>query len=271
MKPSNKHDREFNEREAADWFVALDAGAIERATDSAFGDWLRRTPGNEACYERCEAIVALTPKLADDPDLAWAFREAAGLAATGSVVAERPRRQPWYARRELGFGVVALTAVVIVASLTRSGDDGAATIPGISPTPGMSPGQLADTPLVERAVEPESVVLPVAVPEDAAADALDAVIEAIRTGEASVDAGDDGAADHQQRVREFRERTEAGDPELGAALETRLAEARARLDELLLRFTEAHPAVVSARREIEQLEELRDAPERQADPEVIFR
>ena len=79
---------------AAEWYVALDAGASDEITDARFAAWLDRAAESEPELERCEAAVEIARRLADDPELRWAYDEAAALARGGAGRARRRCSRP---------------------------------------------------------------------------------------------------------------------------------------------------------------------------------
>jgi TolB-like protein len=101
---------------AAEWYVALDATSPEEIGDARFASWLDRDSDNEPDLERCEAAVEIARRLADDPDLRWAYDEAAALALGGRELrgAGRSRRFRW---PRLAWGVAALALAAVVAAL----------------------------------------------------------------------------------------------------------------------------------------------------------
>ena len=111
---------------AAEWFVALDANAPDEVADARFAAWLDRAAENESDLERCEAAAEIARRLADDPELRWAYDEAAALATGG--LARKPR---WsrtlerfalarFATAKVAWGVAALAVVGVVAALIVS-------------------------------------------------------------------------------------------------------------------------------------------------------
>jgi TolB-like protein len=84
---------------AAEWFVALDSSARDDVRSARFAAWLDRAAEHELELERCDAAAEITRGLADDPELRWAYDEAAALAN-----AELPSRRVRVRRRALRFG-----------------------------------------------------------------------------------------------------------------------------------------------------------------------
>jgi TolB-like protein len=101
---------------AAEWYVALDGGASDELTDARFASWLDRAAESEPDLERCEAAVEIARRLADDPELRFAYDEAAALAAGGhkSRASKALQRLSW---PKLAWGVAALALAAVVASL----------------------------------------------------------------------------------------------------------------------------------------------------------
>ena len=101
-------------RSGAEWFVALDTRAVGAEADGALGAWLDGTAEREAELERCTAAVEIARRLADDPDLRWAYAEAGALAKHSA--ADRSRRASRVARGVLGGSIAA--ALVLLAAVT---------------------------------------------------------------------------------------------------------------------------------------------------------
>src|SRR5262245_36626962 len=80
---------------AAEWFVALDSSAPDEVGAARFAAWLDRAAEHEVELERCDAAVEIARGLADDPDLRWAYDEAAALAKRDPA-ASRRRRRLWH-------------------------------------------------------------------------------------------------------------------------------------------------------------------------------
>jgi len=66
---------------AAEWYVAIDSAAPDDVKAARFAAWLDRAAEHEPELERCAAAVEIARGLADDPDLRFAYDEAAALAA----------------------------------------------------------------------------------------------------------------------------------------------------------------------------------------------
>ena len=115
-------------RSGAEWFVALDTRAVGAEADGALGAWLDGTAEHEAELERCTAAVEIARRLADDPDVRWAYVEAGALAKRSA--ADRSRRASRVAHRVLGGRIAA--ALVLVAAVTAwwPRDPGAPAEPG---------------------------------------------------------------------------------------------------------------------------------------------
>jgi TolB-like protein len=98
---------------AAEWFVALDARPSDEVTAARFSAWLDRAAEHEQELERCDAAAQIARNLADDPDLRWAYDEAAALAKCDPVASSRaPGRR---SLRRLGWAA-ALTTVGLAAA-----------------------------------------------------------------------------------------------------------------------------------------------------------
>ncbi len=110
-------------RSAAEWLIALDAepreseGATAAQRDTRFAEWLAADARREAELARCESALALTRELVDDPDLEWAFAEAAALARGRTAPGGRApaRRGASALRHGLGFAAWVCAALVAAA------------------------------------------------------------------------------------------------------------------------------------------------------------
>ena len=92
---------------AAEWYVAVDSAAPDDVKAARLAAWLDRAAEHEPELERCSAAVEIARGLADDPELRWAYDEAAAVAAG----APRARR----AFRNVGWA--AATAATLVAGV----------------------------------------------------------------------------------------------------------------------------------------------------------
>jgi TolB-like protein len=97
---------------AAEWFVALDSSAPDEVGAARFAAWLDRAAEHEVELERCDAAVEIARGLADDPELRWAYDEAAALAKRDPAASRGAlsRRRAW-------FGWAALAAAAGVAAV----------------------------------------------------------------------------------------------------------------------------------------------------------
>ncbi len=106
---------------AAEWFVALDSRPSDEVTGARLSAWLDRAAEHEQELERCDAAAEIARSLADDPDLRWAYDEAAALAERDPVVSSRAlgRRTP----RRFGWAAALTTAgLAAVAALWLARD-----------------------------------------------------------------------------------------------------------------------------------------------------
>jgi TolB-like protein len=131
---------------AAEWFVALDSHPLDEITAARLASWLDRAAENERELERCDAAAEIARGLADDPELRWAYDEAAALAARDAAVGRRTlgRRALWR------FGwAAALTAagLAVVAALWLARD-------GRSPAHPPATNPLAASPLALEQAPP---------------------------------------------------------------------------------------------------------------------
>ncbi|HZF27933.1 MAG TPA: hypothetical protein VE907_02350 [Gammaproteobacteria bacterium] len=112
-------------RSAAEWFVALDtASAGDDSRDPTGGDdaraaaWMDESADNDAALARCAAAVAIARGLADDPQLRWAYDEAAAIAsgdarARGDGAHRSARR--WLAWTGAGVAAAAVAAALVLS------------------------------------------------------------------------------------------------------------------------------------------------------------
>jgi hypothetical protein len=211
-------------RAAAEWFVTMHAEQVDPATEQAFLEWLRRSPGNESHYESLEALQVLTTHLRDDADVAWAFRESEVIAESASL-AHASREGERLTRYLPGFGVAALAVLTLAVAVTQNRDAGTVAAPGSART------SMSDTPAT-AVPEPETESAVISVP------ARDSQVGTSTEDPALVE--DESVA-------------------IESSIDVALEEARARLAELRETFTDAHPEVQATLRQIEQLEQQRPA------------
>ncbi|HUF73419.1 MAG TPA: hypothetical protein VMR74_11020 [Gammaproteobacteria bacterium] len=98
MKPESGTD-------AVDRYLAEVAGSDEADAD---------------VFARCDAVMALVPKLADSRDVGWAYDEAKRLARAGPASRARPTSRPWYLNPVLAWSTAVLAVALAVASLPRA-------------------------------------------------------------------------------------------------------------------------------------------------------
>ena len=106
---------DFQDDSAVARYVAFDGGGVAPPPDESELD----------TFARCDAVLAVAPRLADSPELAWAFAEARQLARAAPPVANLP----WYRRAGLAWSAAAMsmvaTAVLAVVVLLPPVDDAA--------------------------------------------------------------------------------------------------------------------------------------------------
>jgi ferric-dicitrate binding protein FerR (iron transport regulator) len=95
---------------AAEWFVKLDGAPTDEVTEARFAAWLDHAAEHDAELRRCEAAAGLVRALADDPELRWAYDEAAALDAAG----RRPSPAPPATRLGIAAAVVAASAALLL-------------------------------------------------------------------------------------------------------------------------------------------------------------
>lgn len=69
-----------------------------------------------AVFARCDAVMALTPKLAASPDVEWAYDEARRLARTAPGSLAQSKSRPWYLSPVLAWSAAGVLAVALVVS-----------------------------------------------------------------------------------------------------------------------------------------------------------
>ena len=66
---------------AAEWFVAIDASSPDEVAAARFSAWLDGSADHEIELERCAAAAEIAARLRADPELRWAYDEAAAVAS----------------------------------------------------------------------------------------------------------------------------------------------------------------------------------------------
>jgi len=216
--------KDFGNLSASEWVVALDSDTVDEATHDAFIKWLHSNPQNHADYARCEAALAVTQELRHDPDLEWAFDEAAALAAGKNAPVRRRSPTRWLTQRRYGIGLAGLAIVGFIVSLVILSDDSVTNIPV------LSSDQMANTLAPpEDEFGPEIVEVPVPQLPAQQPEVAPIVADASAAEEARPAVTDSGS------------------------LEERIREAQSRVDQLLQIFAETHPDVVAARQVLDEL------------------
>lgn len=177
---------------AVRWFVELDARGLDAHGDAELSEWLARDPDRAGALARCEAVALLTAKLRDDTAVAWAFDEAADVAAGDGPENWRSARPRWYQRPAPAWAVAGLFAIVAVGAffaprgIVSSND----ATPGATASSVSSPSNPLPLLIDFGTMEP-AVMLPGAIPVDARAIAVmpfaaAASAEAPNAGEATI-------------------------------------------------------------------------------------
>jgi TolB-like protein len=119
-----------------------------------------------AVFARCDAVMALIPKLADSPDVAWAYEEARRLARAAPASTARSASPPWFRNPALAWSAAGVLAVALVVTslppklATDDPTDAAVTAP---PAPQVANITFApiviSTELAQRLAEIDPVVL----------------------------------------------------------------------------------------------------------------
>ena len=101
-----------NVRSPAEWFVALDANRGADRTEA--GAWLDAADDNADALARCATAAAIARGLADDPELRWAYDEAAAIARG------EPRAHATRVRRRLllGWSAAGLSVAAVAIALS---------------------------------------------------------------------------------------------------------------------------------------------------------
>lgn len=90
---------------------------------------------DRAMFARCDAVMALAPKLADSSDVAWAFDEARKLARNDPRQREKPNRQRWYLHPGLAWGTAGVLAVLLAFVTLPIPPDAGDSIPIVAEVP----------------------------------------------------------------------------------------------------------------------------------------
>lgn len=91
-----------------------------RPPRSAAEGFVRIDSTDDDALARCEAAVLIGKRLADDPDLKWAYDEAARIAASPPRRAKAARVRQALAHPGLAWGTAAAATIVAIVSLTTS-------------------------------------------------------------------------------------------------------------------------------------------------------
>ena len=124
MAPSNEQIRDAITEQAADWFVANQAGALSDQQRSDFVAWLRISPTHVDEYLHLASIARVLPEATSDPDLRIEELVAEARDAETANVTRMPRRRlssgrdstSAYFRWSLAFAVPAGLAMLAVAA-----------------------------------------------------------------------------------------------------------------------------------------------------------
>lgn len=99
-----------------------DTGAVDRyLADADAGN-----DADSATFARCDAVMALIPKIGRLPDVAWAFDEARWIARGRLKPMGRPA--PWYSNPFFGWAVAGVFAIALVISSLPQTPAGSAAI-----------------------------------------------------------------------------------------------------------------------------------------------
>jgi TolB-like protein len=104
---------DFQDDSAVARYVAHDGGGVAPSPDASELD----------TFARCDAALAIAPRLADSPELAWAYAEARRLARGAPPAAALP----WYRRVSVAWSTAALSAAaaagLAIHALLPPGED----------------------------------------------------------------------------------------------------------------------------------------------------
>jgi len=90
-----------------------------RAVDRYLADQAAGDETDAATFARCDAVMALLPRIGRLPDVAWAFDEARWIARGRIRAMGRP--VPWYLKPALGWAVAGMLAIaLVITSLPRT-------------------------------------------------------------------------------------------------------------------------------------------------------
>jgi TolB-like protein len=120
MKDGYNEKSKRKPRTASEWFVYLDGDASDPPTDEEFESWLAQSSAHEEALARCDAAMFLSKALEEDPELGWAYDEAARLAAGPPPTrAHVPARDRARALRSpaLAWSVAGLSTIVTLVAL----------------------------------------------------------------------------------------------------------------------------------------------------------
>ena len=106
------------DKNGVDRYLVDDAG-----DDEPIGTTQALAAPNEAdahIFARCDAVMALTPRIAESPDVAWAFDEARRLARSAPRTRASAGAPRWYLHPGLAWGTACLLAVALIVTITPS-------------------------------------------------------------------------------------------------------------------------------------------------------
>jgi TolB-like protein len=113
---SMKEQTDFpTSKDAIDRYLASDAGDDDAGaiTQAPYAP----SDADDRVFARCDAVMALAPKVAESPDVAWAFDEARRLARSAPQAPVSPTARRWYANPGLAWGTACIFALALVVSL----------------------------------------------------------------------------------------------------------------------------------------------------------
>ncbi len=149
---SHEMDNQGRIGTAAEWFVDVDAEALDAATESEFEEWLASDAENESALARCEAAAQAAAFLEHDPELRWAYDDI-------DAFVKQTERQPsnrarvWFMRPRFAWffpGLAAICIAVVFVTYDRSRTVTEDTLPasGLLMGDTLAPGSLPDPTVV---------------------------------------------------------------------------------------------------------------------------
>jgi TolB-like protein len=130
--------------DAIDRYLAAEQDSIEAGVPDTLSAGIAAT--DTGVFARCDAAIALTPRLAKLPEIAWAFDEARELARKGPRQPARPESPGWLHNAGLAWGAAGmLTVALIVTIVAREQEESANGATAAGETYSMEASQASAT------------------------------------------------------------------------------------------------------------------------------